>query len=178
MEIFSRYKRVNTIPAPECPKTEQRYIEKIDKNGHSYLVEGEVVPFYDNIQKYKDECDVYKILSRYESGDPDALSKLSGVGGAFGDFSDLPTDIIDIKNKLRSAELLFEKLPLEERQECDNNVNVFLSNLTQGILPKSIKKQLGIVEENLSAKQEQAIENATAQGPATIQEAIQNGGNA
>lgn len=182
MTIKSRFDRPATIPAPKCPKDEQRYIEKIDKNGHSYLVAGELVPFYENMQKFKDDCDVYKILQRYENGDPDVIEKLSAKGGQFGDFSDLPTDIIDIKNKLNSAESLFNSLPLEDREACGNNVNVFLSNLTKGILPKSLQKMLApqsqveTVQE--STKLEQKVEVAAQESPATIKDAINgNGGN-
>lgn len=179
MKLYNRFDRPATIAAPACPKEEQRYIEKIDKNGHTYLVEGEVVPFYDNIQKYKDDCDVYKIIDRYQNGDSEIIKMLDSQRGQFGDFSDLPTDIIDIKNKLNSAERLFNSLPLEERNACDNNINVFLSNLTKGILPLSLQKILGVnVQEPESPVNEQKVEAAAASAPATINEAINGqGGN-
>lgn len=180
MKLYNRFERPETIPAQKCPKDEQRYIEKIDKNGHSYLVDGELVPFYENIQKYKDDCDIYKILNRYENGDPEVIKRLDTQRGQFGDFTDLPTNIIDIKNKLNSAEKLFESLPLEDRQVCDNNVNVFLSNLTKGVLPNSLQKLFAPaeVEPVVSTKVEEKIENASASSPATIHEAINGqGGN-
>lgn len=181
MKLFSRFDRPETIPAPQCPKDEQLFIEKIDKNGHSYLVDGDLVPFYDNIQKYKDDCDVYKILNRYENGDPQVIKRLDTQRGQFGDFSDLPTDIIDIKNKLNSAEELFNSLPLEDRQDCQNNVNVFLSNLTKGILPKSLEKLFkpqAQVAPVVSTTIEEKIDTASQSTPSTIKEAINGqGGN-
>lgn len=180
VKLYSRFDRPKTIPEPPCPKDEQRFIEKIDKDGRKYLVEGDVVPFYANIQKYKDECDIYKILQRYESGDPDVVRRLAGQGGQYGDFTDLPTNLIDIKNKLKSAEELFNNLPLAERQACENNVNVFLANLSHGELPESLKKALGIgVEAPVSQTIENKIEQATEVTPTTINEAINGqGGNA
>lgn len=179
VKIYSRFDRPATISAPDCPTDEQTYVEKIDKDGHSYLVKGDLIPFYDNIQKYKDECDVYKILRRYEDGDPDIISRLSSQGGQFGDFTDLPTDILDIKNKLNSAERLFNSLPLADREKCDNNINVFLSNLTKGILPDSLQKVLGVgSSEPVSSAVENKVETVVENKPATIQEAINGqGGN-
>lgn len=181
-KIYSRFNRPATIPEPECPMDEQRYIEKIDKNGHSYLVAGDVVPFYENIQKYKDECDVYKVLERYEAGDPVVVNRLNAQGGSFGDFSDLPTDILDIKNKLQSAEKLFNNLTLEEREACDNNVNVFLANLTKGVLPESLKKaihpELYVETPVVSQKIENKVETAVEQSKTTINDAVNGQGGA
>lgn len=180
-KIFSRFDRPETIPEPPCPRDEQRFLEKIDKNGHSYLVEADIYPFYENIQKYKDDCDIYKILQRYENGDPEAIERLARKGGQYGDFTDLPTDIIDLKNKLNSAEKLFESLPKDERQACDNNVNVFLANLVKGQLPNSLKNVLGVQSEpvqTISQTIEQKVETASATAPTTINEAINGqGGN-
>ena len=180
-KIYSRFDRPETISEPVCAFEEQRYIEKIDKNGASHLVEAEMYPFYDNIQKFKDDCDVYKILDRYENGDPDVAERLNVQGGSFGDFSDLPTDIIDIKNKLKSAETLFNNLPTNEKQECDNNVNVFLSRLTQGILPASLEKILNpeaYKEKYESPKIEEKVEQAVQTSTSTIAEAVNGqGGN-
>lgn len=140
MEFYSRYNRPATIPAPECPKERPIYIEKIDKHGHTYLEETGKEPFYDNIQKFKDECDVYTILKRYEAGDPNIVARLDkAFPDGHIDISNFPTNLIDLKNLLGQAEVLFDCLTPTERSSYDNNVNVFLSKLSNGEVPETLK---------------------------------------
>lgn len=154
MEFFSLSNRPVTIDYPECEVERPIYLEKIDKNGHTYLEQTGVEPFVENIQKFKDECDVYTILKRYEAGDPNIVARLdkSFVNGEI-DITNLPDNILDLKNALNQAEVLFDSLTPTERKSYDNNVNVFLADLAKGNLPESLNKIISPKVEDVKVEQ-------------------------
>lgn len=161
MDFYSISNRPKTIDHPETEKELPIYLEKVDKHGHSYLEQTGVQPIYENIQKFKDDVDTYKVLKRYECGDPNVVARLDKtIPGGVLDVTNMPTNLIDLKNMLKQADVLFDCLTPTERSNYNNNINEFLADLSAGNVPDSLKGK-HVVKER---EQEQAapVEQAVA----------------
>lgn len=96
-----------------------------DADGRIILQEKGRVNIYDEIQSYRDSCDINIIMCRVQNGEPDLLSK---VQGAYGDFTEFPTSYADMLNRVRDAEEIFERLPLAVRAEYDHSFARWLAD--------------------------------------------------
>ena len=84
------------------------------------------VNVYDKIQSYKDECDIYNIIKRYEAGDFSAIPDVNSRPQIEGDVSDVPTDMIGSYANMDQAITNFNKLPKAIRELYHNNVSEFM----------------------------------------------------
>lgn len=78
-------------------------------------------------QHYKDECDINRIMARYEQTGLliDPLTARSGGSPIFDDFSDIP-DLMTAQNKLIEAQQMFELLPSRIRKDFNNDPVAFV----------------------------------------------------
>lgn len=81
---------------------------------------------YAEIQAAKDSCDINLILERFSRGDESALSRLQGV---YGDFTEMPTTLAELQQRVLDAEILFNSLPLETRAQFDYDPGVFFNSI-------------------------------------------------
>lgn len=79
--------------------------------------------FYAYIQSHKDSVDINVLMKRYQSGDPDALSRMQGF---YGDFTDSPETFRDALESIVAAQATFDSLPLEVRERFDHDFNKFI----------------------------------------------------
>ena len=109
----------HTSVVSECGDPEVvEYTPYYDDNGVLQLKENGKKNLYDEIQSHKLSCDIHYILKRFANGEVDALSK---VQGAFGDFTNLPSNFAEVMNLTIEAEQHFDQLPVEVKQKFDNN---------------------------------------------------------
>lgn len=66
------------------------------------------------IQSYADECDVNRIVQRFEAGDISALSRVQGL---YADVSGYPTDAVSLMNLGAQATYAWDSLTLEEQSK-------------------------------------------------------------
>ena len=105
---------------------ESTYGPKIDENGVIDLVETGKVDTYEEIQAWRESCDIQTILSKYVNGDASALNKNSPL---FGDFTDCPTSLSDFYQRLLDAESAFNRLPVETRAQFNHSPSEFFTSI-------------------------------------------------
>lgn len=76
------------------------------------------------IQSNKDTGNVALLVAKYNAGDTDALNKVRGV---FGDFRNMPTTYAEMVSRLNECRAVFEALPVDIKEQFDNNPDVFWS---------------------------------------------------
>ncbi len=76
------------------------------------------------IQSNKDTGNVALLLAKYNAGDEEALNRVRGV---FGDFRNMPTTYAEMVSRLNECRSVFESLPVEIKEQFDNNPDVFWS---------------------------------------------------
>lgn len=97
---------------------------KLDANGRRYLAEDGKIDTYQQIQSHKDSCDIEYIMTRFANGDTSVLSKTQGL---YGDFTNVPTSINELQQRVMDAEKLFYQLPVETREKFEHNPSMFYS---------------------------------------------------
>lgn len=102
------------------------YSPKIREDGVIDLVETGKVDLYEQIQSWRESCDIKAILQKYVNGDASALSKGTPF---FGDFSDAPVSLADYYQRLIDAEAAFNRLPVETRAKFNHSSSEFFTSM-------------------------------------------------
>ena len=76
------------------------------------------------IQSNKDTGNVALLVAKYNAGDSEALNNVRGV---YGDFRNMPTTYAEMVSRLNECRALFESLPVDVKEQFDNNPDVFWS---------------------------------------------------
>lgn len=76
------------------------------------------------IQSNKDTGNVALLVAKYNAGDEEALNRVSGV---YGDFRNMPTTYAEMVSRLNECRAVFEALPVDIKEQFDNNPDVFWS---------------------------------------------------
>lgn len=79
---------------------------------------------FEDIQLYKDECDVHSILRRYAAGELDVLQRVQGF---FGDITDFPTSYPEMFNLINRSQSFFDSLPADVKAKFGNDFQQFLA---------------------------------------------------
>ena len=102
------------------------YNPKVHEDGSIDLVETGVVDTYQEIQAWKDSCDIHAILRKYFNGDASALSKNTPL---FGDFTEAPKSLAEYYQRMIDAEAAFNRLPVETRAKFNHSAAEFFSSI-------------------------------------------------
>lgn len=76
------------------------------------------------IQSNKDSGNVALLVAKYNAGDEEALNRVRGV---YGDFRNMPTTYAEMVSRLNECRAVFEALPVDIKEQFDNNPDVFWS---------------------------------------------------
>ena len=95
----------------------------IDKKGHKTLHKTGEKNIWEEIQSYKDECDIGNIIARAAAGDLNALNQRKGV---YADITNTPRDLAEAQNNIIKLNNEFYKLPTEIREKFDNSKERFV----------------------------------------------------
>lgn len=107
------------------------------------------VNLYEEIQMYRDSCDINTILERYSAGDDSALQRANGF---FADFSAFPDNYAGVFNMIENCKDFFDKMPASFKEKYGNNFETFMTSAeAEDFLPK--------------IKQEPSSVNPTPQNP-------------
>lgn len=96
------------------------------ETGSQDLVECGVVDVYEEIQSYKDSCDLKTIIERFMAGDVNALNRSPAF---FADVADMPNSLAGFLNMRSDADRYFMSLPPEVRAEFGNDSNQFFAQI-------------------------------------------------
>ena len=101
------------------------YSPVYDENGRLELKESGKTDLYEYIQSHRDSVDIHVLLKRYQLGDAAALSKVQGV---YGDFTEAPKSFADMLNLVNAGRQYFDSLPVEVKQQFNNNFAEFMAD--------------------------------------------------
>lgn len=101
-------------PAPEGKPTKDEFQLKIEPDGSRRLVKCGVRQLYEEIQSFKAETDINRIVTRALGGD---LTALQASPGAYIDATQLPQDLHEAHQVLQQAEEAYLSIPEKERLE-------------------------------------------------------------
>lgn len=104
-------------------RLETEYAERYDENGHPYLVEKGVTDVYEQIQSFREECDITAILARYAAGDPTALAK----PGWYLDTSTMPQTYTEYFNMMKEQEEKFNSLPIDIKKQFGQDFHRYMA---------------------------------------------------
>lgn len=95
-----------------------------DDKGRVILEETGTENIYDIIQSHAESTDIHVLMSRYQNGDPTALSAAQGF---FGDVLDFPKTYAEALNHMNEMESQFMQLPLATREKFNCSFQEFLA---------------------------------------------------
>lgn len=121
---MSVYERSGRIPTEPGSGEKPSFKMFIDENGRRSLKENGKINTYEQIQSHKESVDIEYLMTRFANGDTSVLSKVQGV---YGDFSDVPTSVVELQQRVVDAERLFYQLPLDIRSQFEHNPSMFFS---------------------------------------------------
>lgn len=96
------------------------------ETGSQDLVECGVVDVYEEIQSYKDSCDLKTIIERFMAGDVNALNRSQTF---FADVVGMPNSLAGFLNMRSEADRYFMSLPPEVRAQFGNDSNQFFAQI-------------------------------------------------
>lgn len=114
--------QVNSNPGDRFHPT---YELTVDEKGRQELKETGRIDTYEQIQSWKDSCDIRVILERFANGDTSALNRKVPL---FGDFTSAPASLAEFQQHMLEAEKMFNSLPVETRAKFNHSVSEFIAS--------------------------------------------------
>ncbi len=103
-------------------------------HGAPYLEEAGTQDLQSLIQSFKDECDIQKLVQRYEAGDFTVLQRVQGI---YTDVSGMPENLTEAFSSLEIARNTFDSLP-DDRKSLYDSFESFLAD------PFKVSSDLGV----------------------------------
>lgn len=122
----TRYDRSRVFASAGDPYIDS-YKNSVDGDGKIILVISGKDNVYQKIQAERDSCDLKKILARLSTSEIDKFD--ISHGGLFGDFTQVPKSIHDMRQRLVEADNLFKSLPIEIREEFGFSADRYFSSI-------------------------------------------------
>ena len=156
ISFYSRSNRPVVIPAP-CGNFETiLYQEVTDSEGKKILKEIGKENTFDFIQVSKDECDIYRILERFQNGDINALNSRQGQ---FIDATILPSTLAEVHTIINNATTDFFSLP-KEVQKNFGSVDAYISSVIHDSSSDILKKLVtSPVEKSIEESEDKSSES-------------------
>lgn len=126
MKFYSAFAPAPSVAEPQCPVELQDY--EYNKSTRQ-LVPTKKIEFYKEIQSYYESTRIDVKLKKYSMGD---FSALGCPGGAYGDFTDIPTNLAQVLNAKETAQQSFFKLPSAVRELFNNDFTEFIKCVENG----------------------------------------------
>ena len=132
------------------------YAGEFDDEGKFSVKPVGKVNLYEEIQTYRDTCDINTILERFAAGDDSVLQKTNGF---FADMSDFPDSYSGIFNLIENCREFFDNMPASFKEKYGNNFETFMASAeAEDFLPK-IKQDTNPVSPNPATPVVKPIEN-------------------
>lgn len=119
IEFRHRNKNPDIIPAPTGAGTEPELM--LNTEGCGKLEQVGERRSYELIQSFKQETDINYIVQRYVSGDTSVLQRVQGL---YTDITDAPESLIEAQERIKTAERIYNTLPVEAAKAVGNAANM------------------------------------------------------
>lgn len=126
------------------------------------------------IQSNKDTGNVALLVAKYNAGDTEALNNVRGV---YGDFRNMPTTYAEMVSRLNECRALFEALPVDIKEQFDNNPDVFWSEYGSERFNNIVAGSVGqpIVDEPVNIVSDDSDVKPTVDVQPVVEEEVLNG---
>lgn len=124
MGFRTQYSPKDRVYSNEGDRFVPEYSYVVTKEGCEELLPKGKKDIYEQIQSYREECDIKCIIARYLSGDETALAKYSPL---FGDFAGAPSTLAEYQQAVLDAKEAFYQLPLDVRAKFNYDPNQFIA---------------------------------------------------
>lgn len=146
-----------TVPGSGMKDT---YKMHVSDDGKRELKKSGEYNLYADIQSYKDSVSIDYILSRFVNGDETALSRVQGI---YGDFTQMPTTMAELQQRVIDAENLFNNLPLDIREQYNFSASEFFAQLdsdkTKAIFAPPDEAKEAVAEEFVQSESNKEVAN-------------------
>lgn len=123
LSYFDRLEKHSAFYSPTGNGTIEEYQLKFDKEtGAEILVKIGVRNTHEEIQSFRESCNITNIIERFMNGEIDLLHSVNGV---YGDFTSAPTSYAEYFQKVKEAEKIFDQLPDDIKDKFDNSAEKF-----------------------------------------------------
>lgn len=162
MKFDTQFNRLGVSGAKTVPGSGMKdtYKMHVDADGKRELKKSGEYNLYADIQSYKDSVSIDYILSRFVNGDDTALSRVQGI---YGDFTQMPTTMAELQQRVIDAEHLFNNLPLDIREQYNFSASEFFAQLdsdkTKAIFAPPAESKETIAEEVVQSELEKEVAN-------------------
>lgn len=138
MKFISSYDERKRATMPESDGIEDVYEKQVDKFGAVTYVKTGERNLYEEIQSYKDDCDINFIIARCVKDGTVSLLADNGKGAV--DVSKLPDNFLDLWNLNQKLTDEFMKLPVEERALFNHSPQLYVDHRVSGIAMDEIEQ--------------------------------------
>ncbi len=162
MKFDTQFTRLGVAGVKSTPGSGMKdtYKMHVDADGKRELKKSGEYNLYADIQSYKDSVSIDYILTRFVNGDETALSRVQGI---YGDFTQMPTTMAELQQRVIDAEHLFNNLPLEIREQYNFSASEFFAQLdsdkTKAIFAPPDEAKETIAEQTVQADLEKEVAN-------------------
>lgn len=125
MAFRTQYERVEVLSNPGDPIV-KTYKAHIDEDGTVTLKESGKVSIYDEIQSHADSVNIELMLKRYQQTGDDSMFLVRQA--YYGDFSEMPTTVAEMYQRMSDANDIFMKLPTDVKEQFNNDPKQFLAS--------------------------------------------------
>lgn len=122
--IHEDVKKPHRYVAPPGGKIELRHRPVMHEDGRRELVRDKKVPIFDQIQSYKEECEIENIIRRAVEGDYNALNQAKGN---YMDITECPQSLAQAQQMIIELKQKFDELPKEIKAKFDYNAEIYVA---------------------------------------------------
>lgn len=137
MTFISSFDKTERFPMPDTKNgIEDVYEKQVNKDGAVCFVKTGQRNLYEEIQSYKDDCDINFIIARCVKDG--SVSLLADNGKSSVDVSMLPDNFLDLFNLSERLKNEFNSLPVEERELFNHSPILYIDSRINGSAEKII----------------------------------------
>ncbi len=144
MNFRDKYSEFKLTPSEAGTRFHKDYKMKVFEDGSRDLVVVGQIDTYEMIQSHKDSVDLKLTLERYARGDDSAINRRQAF---FGDFTNMPTSLAELSQRILDAQDLFNSLDVEARREFDFDAGKFFASIGTPEFDAIVEKYNPVVEE-------------------------------
>ena len=126
MKFRNKYEHRAVIPSNPGSMFHNDYKMKVFDDGTRDLVVVGQIDTYEMIQSHKDSVDLKLTLERFARGDESAINRRQAF---FGDFTNMPTTLSELSQRILDAQDLFNTLDVDARRAFDFDAGKFFASI-------------------------------------------------
>lgn len=149
---FARVPDPNKFVSNPGTEFEIRYKSIVNDDGTITLEEEGKINIKEYINSFAESTDMAYIMKRLQLGDISVLEQSKGV---FGDFTEMPTTMMEAQQRILDGQAAFMQLPIDVRNAYDHNVWLWMndagSEKWMNVMKDLLPQKENVVESEVTA---------------------------